>query len=216
MDDLDKKPCHGPRARGMGGSAKKSTALALASLAAAEGRRAIVLDADPQRSASEWHAVSANPAFAVHSTEVGAVAALLKRAKTRYDVVVIDNPPARYSGSTAIAERAGMSLICARPFLFDISLALEWVHVLKNAHTTPLVALTAAPPLRLDMESPAVRIARERLKSAGATLWRHQITHRLAYPELIHRGMTIADLSAGAPARTDYERLWSAICRWKR
>ena len=199
---------------GKGGSGKTSTALALASLAAAEGRRAIVLDADPQRSASEWHAVRANPAFAVHSTEVRAVAGLLDRARSRYEVVIIDNPPSRYSGSIAIAEQAGMSLICARPFLFDVTLALEWVQVLKSAYTTPLVALTAAPPLRLDLESPAVRIARERLKSAGAALWRHQITHRLAYPELIHRGMTIADLSADAPARTDYERLWSAICKW--
>lgn len=198
---------------GKGGAGKTSTALALASLAATEGRRVIVLDADPQRSASEWYAVSTNPTFALHSTEVRAVAALLDRAKSRYDVVIIDNPPARYSGSTAIAEKAGMSLICARPFLFDVTLALEWVHVLQNAHTTPLVALTAAPPLRRDIESPAVRIARERFKSEGATLWRHQITHRLAYPELVHRGMTIADLSGDAPARTDYERLWSAICK---
>lgn len=199
---------------GKGGSGKTTTALALASLAAAEGRRAIVLDADPQRSASEWHASSTNPPFAVHSTDVRAVAALLDRAKARYDVVIIDNPPTRYSGSTAIAEKAGMSLICARPFVFDVTLALEWVHVLKNAHTTPLVALTAAPPPRLDTESPAVRVARERLKRAGAALWRHQITHRLAYPELTHRGMAIANLSADAPARTDYERLWSAICKW--
>ena len=137
----------------------------------------------------------------------------MDRAKARYDVVIIDNPPTRYSGSTAIAEKADMSLICARPFLFDVTLALEWVHLLKNAGTTPLVALTAAPPPRLDMEAPAVRIARGRLKAAGAALWRHQITHRLAYPELIYRGMTIADLSVEVPARVDYERLWSAICK---
>ena len=129
---------------GKGGAGKTSTAIALASLAAAEGRRTIILDADPQRSASEWYAVSTNPGFAVHSTEVSAVASLLERAKKRYDVVIVDNPPARYSGSRAIAEEAGVSLICARPFLFDVTLALEWVHVLKNAQTTPLVALTAA------------------------------------------------------------------------
>lgn len=196
---------------GKGGAGKTTSALALASLAAAEGGRTIILDADPQRSASGWHAVSTNPAFAVHSTEVSAVASLLERAQKRYDVVIIDNPPARYSGSRAIAEKAGVSLICARPFLFDVTLALEWVHVLQNAQTTPLVALTGAPPPRLGMESPAVRNARERLKSAGAILWRHQITQRLIYPELSHRGMTVADLPAEVPARADYERLWSAI-----
>lgn len=197
---------------GKGGAGKTSTALALASLAAAEGRRTIVLDADPQRSTSEWHTMSANPPFDVHSTEVGAVAALLAKATSRYDVVIIDNPPAPYRGSHAIAQAAGMSLICARPFPFDLTLALEWVDFLKHTHAKPLVALTAAPPLRHGLEPPAVRLARERLKAAGAALWRHQITHRLVYPELIYHGMTIADLSADAPARTDYARLWSAIC----
>ena len=198
---------------GKGGSGKSTTALCLASLAATEGRRTIVLDADPQYSVSEWYAVSTSPAFAVHSTEVGAVANLLDRAKSRYDVVIIDNPPARYSGSHAIAEAADMSLICARPFPFDLTQALEWVHFLKIAQAAPLVALTAAPPSRLDMEPPAVRLARERLRAAGAAVWHHQITHRLVYPELILRGMTTADLSADTPARADYERLWSAICR---
>ena len=37
---------------GKGGAGKTTSALALASLAAAEGGRTIILDADPQRSAS--------------------------------------------------------------------------------------------------------------------------------------------------------------------
>jgi chromosome partitioning protein len=197
---------------GKGGAGKTSTAIALAGLAAAEGRRTVVLDADPQRSASEFHTMSRNPTFNVHSTEVGAVATLLGRAKLRYDAVIIDNPPAPYRGSHAIAQAAGISIICARPFRFDLTLALEWVDFLKHAHAKPLVALIAAPPLRHGMAPPTIRLARERLKAAGATPWRHQITHRLIYPELIFRGMTVADLPIDAPARSDYARLWSAIC----
>jgi chromosome partitioning protein len=56
---------------GKGGAGKTTTAIALAGLAAVEGRRTVVLDADPQRSASEFHTMSRNPSFNVHSTEVG-------------------------------------------------------------------------------------------------------------------------------------------------
>ncbi|SHF32348.1 ParA family protein [Devosia limi] len=196
---------------GKGGAAKTTTALSLAGLATAEGLRSIVRDADPQRSASAWHACSCNPKFAVHSVEVAEVAALLPRAKANYDVVIIDNPPSGYGGSIAIARGADTSLVIARPFQFDITLALEWISFPQRADVTPLVALTAAPPTRLDADAGTVRIARRRLGQAGAQVWRYQISHRLAHPELVARGMTITDLPATALARSEYERLWSAI-----
>lgn len=197
---------------GKGGAGKSCTAIALASLAAAEGRRAIVLDADPQRSTSEWHGAAKHPPFAVHSTDVGAVARQVEKAKQHYSVVIIDNPPARYNGSRAVADTATHSLVCARPFRFDLTVAMDWIHFLKDAQAEPLLALTAAPPLRLEVAPPAVRLARQRLKSAGAILWRHQITHRLIHADLIQRGMTVADLAPNVPARLDYARLWFAIC----
>lgn len=197
---------------GKGGSGKSTTALALASLAAAEGRRTVVLDADPQRSASAWYHSSKTPSFAVHSTEVAAVPGLLERAKARYDLVIIDNPPARYSGSSQIAQRADLSLIVARPYAFDLTLALEWVGIVQRAGAEPLVALTAAPPLRLGAMAPAVGGARARLRQAHASTWAHQITNRLIYPDLIGRGMTIADLPETTAARADYARLLTALC----
>ncbi|MET0436246.1 MAG: AAA family ATPase [Devosia sp.] len=200
---------------GKGGSGKSTTALALASLAAAEGRRAVVLDADPQRSSSAWYQSSKTPSFAVHSTEVVAVPALLERAKARYDLVIIDNPPARYSGSSQIVQSADLSLIVARPYAFDLTLALEWVGIVQRAGAEPLVALTAAPPERQGIMAPAVKAARARLTQSGALVWSHQVTQRQIHPELIAGGMSLADLPETAFAREDYERLWLSLCRWE-
>lgn len=198
---------------GKGGSGKSTSAISLAGLAAAEGRRTVILDCDPQRSTSEWHAITKASPVAVHSTEVSAVAGLLEKARSRYHVVIIDNPPAPYSGSLAIARQATCSLIVARPFCFDLTLSLEWISFLDRAGTRALVALTAAPARRMDEDAPAVRVARDRLKKAGAIIWRHQITHRLVYPDLIQRGLTVTDLPPMSVARSDYARLWSALIK---
>lgn len=198
---------------GKGGSGKTTSALAIASLSATAGNRTLIVDADPQRSASEWHSVSENPAFAVHSTDVGQVASLMERAKARYDVVIIDNPPACYAGSAEIAKRADLSLIVARPFRFDVTLAIEWVGRLQRVGTIPLVALTAAPPSRLNTEPPSVKAARARLKQAGALLWQAQITHRLIHPELTQQGLAVASMASSSLARLEYEALWSALQR---
>jgi chromosome partitioning protein len=195
---------------GKGGSGKSTTAIALASLSADMGWRTLILDADPQRSVSEWNALS-TPSFAVHSIEVRAAPDVMDRAKRRYDLVIIDHPPARYGGTQLLAQAADYSLICARPFQFDVSLALEWVQFLKQVDAVPLVALTAAPPMRLDGDAPSVQRARQRLKDAQALLWHGQVTHRLAHPDLIGSGMTIMDLQKSNPARAEYERLWFAI-----
>lgn len=196
---------------GKGGAGKTTSALAMASLAAAEGLRTVILDADPQRSASAWYSCCSNPGLTVHSTDVMAVPHLLPEARASYDLVIIDNPPARYGGSDAIARNADASLVLGRPFPFDLNLALDWVAFLKRVNVKPLVALTAAPPRRLDKDAPIVEWARKRLRQAGGFAWHHQVTHRLVYPELIRHGMTVVDLPASAPARTDYEMLWSSI-----
>jgi chromosome partitioning protein len=195
---------------GKGGGGKTTSALALASLSATMGWRTILLDADPQGSASEWHALSPAPPFAVHTTEVGAVPALLDRAKKRYDVVIIDHPPASYGGTRTLIGAADHCLICARPYRFDVSLALEWVALVQTEHRA-LVALTAAPPLRLGTDAPIVAEARRRLNAAGAAPWRGQVTHRLVHPELTARGMTVAELPAARSARAEYDSLWSAL-----
>jgi len=198
---------------GKGGAGKTTTGLALASLAAAAGRRAVVLDADPQRSSSAWYQSSQMPLFAVHSTEVTSVPSLIERAKLRYDMVIIDNPPARYSGTDRIAHIADISLIVARPNVFDLTLALEWVGIVRRNGADPLVALTAAPPQRQGMMAPAVKAARARLTKAGALVWSHQITQRQIHPELIARGLSIANLPEAALAHEDYKRLWVSLCR---
>lgn len=198
---------------GKGGSGKTTTCISIASLAAAAGRRVVILDADPQRSASEWWESSKKPAFAVHSTEVIAVPSLVERAKAKYDLVIVDNPPARYSRSDLIAGSADLSLIVARPNVFDLTLALEWVGIVQRAGAAPLVALTAAPPQRQGMLAPAVKAARARLTKAGALVWSHQITQRQIHPELIAGGLSIADLPETALAHEDYKRLWVSLCR---
>lgn len=196
---------------GKGGAGKTTSALSLASISASMGWRTIVLDADPQRSASEWDALNPTGSFAVHTTEVGAVPALLNRAKTHYDIVFIDHPPASYGGTKKLIRAADHCMICARPYQFDITQALEWVDLVKTESMRALVALTAASPRRQGKNAPIVEEARQRLAEAGADIWRGQVTHRLTHPELIARGKTIADLPTDRPARAEYESLWSAL-----
>lgn len=79
---------------GKGGAGKTTSAIQMAGIAAQLNYRVLILDADPQRSASAWRSLRSDQRIAVHSCRPEDVETMLARARSKaIDLVLIDNAP---------------------------------------------------------------------------------------------------------------------------
>lgn len=197
---------------GKGGSGKTTAAVQFAGVAAYLGYRVLILDADPQLSASAWRSLRANDFIAVHSCRPEQVDELLKRAQSAgVDLVLIDNAPNWNSSSPRIAASSDLSIVMVRPATFDLVVGLRWVGWLNKLGLHFVAVIGAAPPRRLEQESPLVRNARKSLLGVGGRVWKQQITSRHSVVESVAAGRTLMEMDPVGAAAGDYCRLWNAI-----
>jgi hypothetical protein len=73
------------------------------------------------------------------------------------------------------------------------------------------VVLNAAPPKRLDDESPMVTQARESLATLVVPVWSGQITHRADFSLSLAEGEGAKEFDATSYAADEIARLWTPI-----
>ena len=103
-----------------GGSGKTTVAVNLAQGFGQQGRDVLLLDLDPQRSASDWTSVDPDAlGFDVMETDRRELERRLPEWRQRYDLVVIDCPP-QYAEPSAVAIRlADLVLVPVQPSPLD-------------------------------------------------------------------------------------------------
>ncbi len=174
----------------------------------------MILDVDPQRSASAWRSLRSDKCIAVHSCLPKDVEVMLARARSKaIDFVLIDNAPNWTSASPRIAALADLTIVTVRPAGFDLVVGLDRVKFLSQQRpsTRFVVVIGPAPAQRLGQDNPLVRSAREALRHAGGRVWQRQITHRHAVVESVGHGKTLMETAPNGPAAREYCRLWDAI-----
>lgn len=116
-----------------GGSAKTSTAVHLAWLASGGGKT-LLIDADPQGSASDWAAAREAPApFAVVGMARPTIHRDLPALAADYKHIIIDTPPRTGALSRSAILAADVVLIPVQPSSYDIWAAAETVELVNEA-----------------------------------------------------------------------------------
>jgi chromosome partitioning protein len=193
-----------------GGAGKTTLALHLAAAAQDAGRTALIIDTDPQATASQWAAWRQDaPPEVIDSPPPRLAAKVAAATDQGAEVIVIDTPPHADSAARAAVEVADLVLIPCRPSAFDLSAIQTTAKLVQLLRKPAFVVFTAGSP-----NAPRVyQEAGELVESFGTPPCPVQIPDRAAYRHASGEGRTVMEYEPDGKAAEDIRRLYQWTCR---
>ena len=196
-----------------GGSGKTTLSVHLAAVIAASKRRVVLVDADPQGSASDWAAAREEaPPFPVIGMARNTLHRDLPPVIENYDHCVIDTPPRVSSLARSALLAADLVLIPAQPSSYDVWAASETVQLVTEAQGFK-------PELRgafvINRRIPNTVIGRdieEALAEYELPLLKTAVSQRVAYAES-SAGYTVLESAPGGVAATEVKALAADVLK---
>jgi chromosome partitioning protein len=184
-----------------GGAGKTTIALNLAAALAAEGRRVLLIDADPQQTAQDWAAVRPTPPpFQVVGLAKPVLHRDLPRMAGDYDHIVIDGAPRNYEVARSAIAAADLVLIPVQPSGADFWASRETVGLVKEAQSFKETQKSAFVVSRKIGRSVLGRDITDALAHFDIPIFRAGTTQRVAYAEAMTGGTTVIEQHPSGPA----------------
>lgn len=193
-----------------GGAGKTTLALHLAAAAQDAGQVALIVDTDPQATASQWASWRQDAPPEVIDSPPPRLAAKVGAAKEQgANFIVIDTPPHADSAARAAVEVADLVLIPCRPSAFDLSAIQTTAKLVQLLRKPAFVVFTAGSP-----NAPRVyQEAGELVESFGTPPCPVQIPDRAAYRHASGEGQTVMEYEPVGKAADDIRQLYTWTCR---
>jgi len=193
-----------------GGAGKTTLAVHLAAAAQDAGTIALIVDTDPQATASQWAAWRQDKPPEVIDSPPPRLAVKIRQAREQgAQWIVIDTPPHADSAARAAVEVADLVLIPCRPSAFDLSAIETTAKLVQLLRKPAYVVFVAGPPnaFRVYQE------AGELVESYGTRPCPLQIPDRAAYRHASAEGRTVMELEPAGKAAEDIRQLYKWACR---
>lgn len=196
-----------------GGAGKTTLALHLAVIAARAGKRVLLVDTDPQRSAAAWW--RSRPAAVPELVETDATklpAVLAAAEEAGVDLVVVDTRPSVEADTGVVARLADLVLIPTRPAILDLRAISETVRVVKAMNKPALIVLNATPAGRAGVrEAGLVLEARRALAAYAVPVAPVAVTNRADLAHALTGGLAINEWAPRSKGAAELNQLFKMV-----
>lgn len=192
-----------------GGVGKTTLAVHVADVLARQGKRVLLIDADPQGSALDWAAARrGEPRFPVAGMPKTSIHKELPALAKGYEFVLIDGPPRVYDVARSAIMASDLVLIPVQPSPYDVWAAQEIVDLLKEA-TVYKASLKSAFVINRKIANTALgRDVAEALAAyPGIPVLKTAICQRVALAESAALGQTVFETEPDHPAGVEITAL---------
>ncbi|HQT39642.1 MAG TPA: AAA family ATPase [Acidocella sp.] len=192
-----------------GGAGKTTLAIHMAVIAQAAGRRVLIIDCDPQKSATKWFESRDAGTPELISAPADSLAMALPAARADgVDLVIVDSRPSVEGDAAQIAARADFALIPSRPSILDLQAIGDTVSIVKLAKCSAAVVLNACPPARGVGEASVTQDARSVLSGYQIEVAPVSIAVRVAFCNALIDGRAVNELEPNGKAAVEMLKLW--------
>lgn len=194
-----------------GGAGKTTLALHLATAAHAAGVVSLILDADPQATASRWSQWrdGAEPDVIDCASPPLLAKKLDQAAELGAELAVIDTPPHADSMSAAACRVADLILVPCRPRAFDLDAIQTTADLVKASGKPGFVVFMAGPQRAIHL----YREAAEIVSGFGLAIAPVLLSERAAYHHATGAGKAAQELEPGGRAAEEVAALWNWVRR---
>lgn len=181
---------------GKGGVGKTTLAVSLAQYA-----QRLLLDADPQCSASDWADMRDNPQPEV----IAAPLARLPRLVEQYPSSIIDMPGSLSAGAVAALQAVDLTLVVTGDHQFELNAIRQSVDIVRTAGTRMAVLLNKLHPFT----DPTAVI--EAIESLDVEVCPVVVRERSPHYKALVLGQTAIEYDPEGAAASEVIRLWNWI-----
>jgi chromosome partitioning protein len=195
-----------------GGAGKTTISLNLAAALADTGARVLLIDADPQHTASDWSAVREKaPPFMLIGLPQPVLHRDVPKLAADYDYVVIDGPPRNYEVTRSAIAAADLVLIPVQPSGADFWASRETVKLAQEAYAFKETQKSVLIVSRRKGQTALGRDIREALASFEIPILQADVPDRIAYAEVMTAGTTMIESQPKGPGAQDFRVLLAEI-----
>lgn len=187
-----------------GGTGKTTLALNLAVAAILKKQASLIIDLDPQASASGWGDLRENEQPAVVSAQAARIAQILEAAASSGgQYVILDTAPHSEKGALEAARKADLILVPCRPALLDLN-AINHTFDLANLAKKPCTVILNQVP----HQGPLADQAAQSIKQQGGQVCPVRIHHRAAFVHSLTAGLGAQEFEPQGKAAEEIEALY--------
>ena len=194
-----------------GGVGKTTVAINLAAMLRRNNFNLVLLDTDPQGSATQWHDVEENQAIEVIHHPDPVRPTDIEELLQRYDHIVIDAPPAIGDISRSVLAVSDLAIVPLSPSPLDIWSCwgtLEMISEVQRDNPglkAQLLVSRKIPGTRVGRE------AREAMEVFETEIFDSELCQRVAYVDSMTSGVSVMQYAPGSKAMLEIEGLFKEV-----